>query len=210
MLEWKISTTPIPYEEALNFMENRVNNIIEKKENELIWFLEHPPIYTMGTSANDSELLTSKLPVYKTGRGGKITYHGPGQRVCYVMLDLKKRSLPDAPDLKKYIFNLESWIINVFTKLGIDSSRRKNRIGIWVEQNSKDEKIAAIGIRVRKWVSYHGLAINVNPNLNNFDGIIPCGLNGFGVTSLAKLGVTCSFSKLDAILKSSFEEIFTK
>lgn len=185
-------------------MENRVDAIIETGADDCLWFLEHPPLYTSGTSAKQQDLLEAKFPVYKAGRGGEYTYHGPGQRVVYVM-----RRLP-VHDLRAYVKDLEQWIINTLAALGITGERREARIGIWVENNGTEEKIAALGIRVRKWVAYHGIALNVNPNLDHFTGIVPCGLSQFGVTSLKKLGINVSLDEVDNILLDEFTKIFTQ
>lgn len=205
-IEWKISTKPIEYQEAINFMEKRIALIHEGTASELVWFLEHPAIYTGGSSAESKDLINSlNLPVYQTGRGGQYTYHGPGQRVIYIMLDLKK----GGEDLRKYVANLEDWIIASLAEIGLSSEKREGRIGIWtIDKDGNEAKIAAIGIRVRKWITYHGIAINVNPNLEHYSGIIPCGIKEFGVTSLSKLGYNTSFHELDSILKSKFSEFF--
>ena len=205
-IEWKITNSPIDYQEAINFMEQRIAQIYKNEASELIWFLEHPPIYTGGTSATDQDLInTLNLPVYKTGRGGQYTYHGPGQRVVYLMLDLRKRG----EDLRKYVANLENWIIVSLAEVGLFSEQKKGRIGIWTtNEQAKEVKIAAIGIRVRKWITYHGIAINLAPNLEHYNGIIPCGIREFGVTSLNKLGYNISYPELDRILKSKFHDFF--
>jgi lipoyl(octanoyl) transferase len=207
--EWKINQHVVPYLDALNIMEQRVEQIITNQNSEMIWLLEHPPLYTAGTSAKTSDLLQSNLlPVYKAGRGGQYTYHGPGQRVMYLMLDLKKRTQGN-PDLKQYVYNLEQLIIESLIEFGIKGERKKGRVGIWViAQNSKEEKIAAIGIRVKKWVTYHGIAINVNPNLEHFNGIVPCGIKNYGVSSIEKLNKEVNMNKLDYILKQKFDKIF--
>lgn len=205
-IEWKISTSPIDYQEALEFMEARIAQIHQGKASELIWFLEHPAIYTGGSSAESKDLTNNlNLPVYQTGRGGQYTYHGPGQRVVYLMLDLRKRG----EDLRKYVADLEDWIIASLAEIGLPSKKREGRIGIWtIDKNNKEAKIAAIGIRVRKWITYHGIAINVKPNLEHYNGIIPCGIKEFGVTSLDELGYDIPYQKLDSILKSKFNEFF--
>jgi len=210
MIEHKISKRPLEYEDTLKLMEKRVEKIISGNKPELLWFLEHEHIYTAGTSAKNSDLINAgDTPVIKTGRGGMHTYHGPGQRVAYVMLDLKKRY--DEPDIKEYVRSLEEWIIRTLAHLKIKGERRKDRIGIWIiDKSGNEEKIAAIGIRVRKWVTYHGIALNVSPDLNYFDGIIPCGIKGYGVTSLKKLGVSINMSELDNLLEKEFEVIFGK
>jgi lipoyl(octanoyl) transferase len=209
-IEWKATKGFVDYDFATKFMEERIEGIIEKKEKELIWFLEHNSIYTAGTGAKNEELLDKKFPIYKTGRGGKYTYHGPGQRIVYVMMDLKERSKPNDPDLHQYIYNLEEWIIISLEEFGIRGERRKGRVGIWVQDNKKDFKIAAIGIRVKKWVTYHGFAINLRSNLEHYSGIIPCGLDKFGVTSFEKLGIDSTYDELDLVLKKSFSKIYLK
>ncbi len=207
-IEWKTSAGLVDYPDALEFMENRVNGIIDGKEPEMIWFVEHPPVYTAGTSSKKDELLDkNKFPVYETGRGGKYTYHGPGQRVAYIMLDLKKRM--KEPDLRKYVNLLEQCVIDTLDELGIKGERRNDRIGIWVVNKDKTEaKIAALGIRVRKWVSYHGIAINLNPDLSHFNGIVPCGINQHGVTSINHINKLVSKETLDKALKKKLEDVF--
>ena len=187
-------------------MDERVAGIHEGSQEECVWLLEHPPLYTAGTSAKDVDLLEPRFPVFKTGRGGEYTYHGPGQRVAYAMLDLKKRG---APDLKKYVWNLEEWIIRTLAEFDVTGERRCGRIGIWVDMpDGSEKKIAAIGVRVRRWVTMHGIAINVDPDLSHFDGIVPCGISEHGVTSLAGLGVEASMAQVDAVLKDVFEVVF--
>ncbi len=186
-------------------MENLANSIIAGEADEEVWFLEHEPVYTAGTSSDESELKNAKFPVFKVGRGGKYTYHGPGQRVVYLMLDLKKHY--KTPDLKKFVNDLEQWVIDSLKEIGIDAYRKKGMIGIWVEDKNSlggESKIAAIGIRVRKWVSFHGVAININPKLADFNGIVPCGIEGFGVTSVNKMGNNISMNEFDKILKKNF------
>ena len=201
-IEWKTTNLPISYPDAINLMEDRIAKIYNNQATEMVWFLEHPPIYTGGTSSIESDLINPfKLPVYKTGRGGQYTYHGPGQRVVYLMLDLRKRG----EDLRKYVANLEDWIIASLAEIGLYSEKKQGKIGIWTK---KETKVAAIGIRVRKWITYHGIAINVNPNLEHYNGIIPCGIREFGVTSLHELGYDVSYKKLDNILKSKFNDFF--
>jgi lipoyl(octanoyl) transferase len=196
----------VPYPEALATMEERVALIRAGEAPELVWLLEHPPLYTAGTSARASDLLVpDRFPVYDAGRGGQYTYHGPGQRVAYVMLDLKRRR----PDLRRYVWSLEAWLIQTLARFNIRGERRAGRIGIWVVTPSGQEaKIAALGVRVRHWVTYHGVAINLDPVLEHFAGIVPCGLSGFGVTSLADLGLTTSMAELDGALVETFGEVF--
>ena len=205
-IEWKTSDQAINYQDAITFMEKRVDQIHKGEAPEMIWLLEHPSIYTAGRSALDSELINSdNLPVYATGRGGKYTYHGPGQRIVYLMLNLKNREA----DIRKYVANLENWIIASLREVGLFSERKNGRIGIWTTTSSGEEvKIAAIGIRVRKWVAYHGIAINVSPSLDLYKGIIACGIKEFGVTSLKELGYDISYTELDNILKSKFNDFF--
>jgi lipoyl(octanoyl) transferase len=205
-IEWKTSYKIVNYPDALAFMENKIEQIYHNKAQEMIWLLEHPSIYTAGSSASDNELINAKdLPVYLTGRGGKYTYHGPGQRVIYLMLNLKNRG----SDIRKYVANLENWIIASLKEIGIIANRKEGKIGIWTKNNlGNDVKIAAIGIRVRKWVAYHGISINVSPNLDYYNGIIACGIKEFGVASLKELGYDISYLKLDNILKSKFNDFF--
>lgn len=202
--EWRISDGPVPYPAALAEMEARALAIAQGKSPELVWLLEHPPIYTAGTSADDADLLDARFPVYRTGRGGQFTYHGPGQRVGYVMLNLKARK----PDVRAYVHDLEQWLIETLALFGVRGERRQGRVGIWVRRASQEDKIAAIGVRIRHWVSFHGVALNVEPDLTHFGGIVPCGISQHGVTSLADLGVTVTMADVDVALKQSFEKIF--
>lgn len=207
-ITWKKDTQLVDYDEALSEMERIVNGITLNLEQQTIWFLEHPDIYTGGSSANKDSLLDPrKFPVYETGRGGDYTYHGPGQRVIYLMLDLKKIFAPHEPDLRKYIYYLEQIIIDSLKEVGISGERREGRIGIWVHTKNGEKKIAAIGVRVRKWVTYHGIAININPNLSNFDGIVPCGISEYGVTSIQDLGKNVDMEYFDNIIKSKIKNI---
>lgn len=205
-ITWKFSDGLTDYEEALTFMENRVAEIHSGKASELVWFVEHPPLYTAGTSANQSDLLSpERFPVYDVGRGGQYTYHGPGQRVVYVMLDLNKRG----KDVRKYIANLEQWIIDTLLEFNIIGERRENRVGVWVKREfGREDKIAAIGVRVRKWVTFHGICINVEPDLSHYSGIVPCGISEHGVTSLVDMGLTTTMNDLDAALKKTWDKIF--
>lgn len=203
--EWRVSTEPVPYPEALAEMERRVAAIESGAAPELFWLLEHPPTYTAGTSATSDELLNAHgIPVFTTGRGGRYTYHGPGQRVIYVLSDLRQRGR----DVRAHVARLEEWVIRTLGGFGITGERREGRIGIWVEHGGKEEKITAIGVRVRRWVAYHGLALNVNPDLAHFNGIVPCGLPEFGVTSLHKLGVKASMQDVDAEFRRQMLQIF--
>jgi lipoyl(octanoyl) transferase len=195
-------------------MEARVAAIAEGSASELVWLVEHPPLYTAGTSAEPADLLTpDRFPVYATGRGGEYTYHGPGQRVVYVMLDLKQRR----QDVRRFVAALEGWLIAALWEFGVRGARREDRVGVWVERPQKPEsapgvpaedKIAAIGIRLRKWVSFHGVALNVEPDLDHFQGIVPCGISGHGVTSLVDLGLPVSMTEVDGVLRRTFEPIF--
>lgn len=205
----QILNTPgtVAYESALSQMEARVAAIRDGEAEELIWLLEHPPLYTAGTSAKDADLLDPRFPVYETGRGGEYTYHGPGQRVGYVMLDLKKRQ--QVPDIKKYVWQLEEWIIRSLAMLGVTGERREGRVGIWVSTPEGEAKIAAIGVRVRRWVSYHGISINVDPDLSHFGGIVPCGISEYGVTSIAKvLGRKVEMEEMDKALQACWPGVF--
>lgn len=205
-VEWKKSSGLTDYENAVNYMEERVAGIIAGTEEELVWLVEHAPLYTAGTSAKSEDLLVpNRFPVFKTGRGGEFTYHGPGQRVAYVLLNLQAR---DDKDIKKYVYNLEQWVINTLARFGIQGERRENRIGIWVQTGKTEAKIAAIGIRVRKWVTYHGIAINLRPDLSHFSGIVPCGISDYGVTSFSQLGKNVSMDELDVALKEEFTKVF--
>jgi len=203
-LEWQVAPEPVPYVEAVKIMEQRVADIEAGRAPELIWLLEHPPLYTAGTSAAESELLDARFPVFKTGRGGRFTYHGPGQRVIYCMMDLRKRGR----DVRAHVCRLEEWVIRVLKDIGIKGDRRAGRIGIWVDDKRQEKKIAAIGVRVRRWIAYHGLSFNVNPDLSHYAGIVPCGLAEFGVTSLEALGVKATMGDTDKIFKNQTKEIF--
>ncbi len=203
-IDWVISSTPVAYQDALDAMAGRVEAIGQGQAAETIWLLEHPPLYTAGTSTRMEEYLGGNdLPVHRTGRGGRLTYHGPGQRVVYVMLDLGQRDR----DLRRFITDLEAWIIATLATFGIKGEVRPGRVGIWVMDETVEAgecKIAAVGLRIRKWISFHGLAINVAPDLSHFRHIIPCGLSEFGVTSLHALGVGISMDELDAALQTTF------
>ncbi len=205
-MEFKTSIDAVEYQDALALMEGRVLDIHNNNADDLVWFLEHPSLYTAGTSAKAADLLNPQFPVFETGRGGQFTYHGPGQRVAYVMYDMKKDG--QGPDLKRYIWNLEEWIVRTLARVNVTGERREGRVGIWVVTPSGEKKIAAIGVRVRHWIAYHGIAINVNPDLTHFEGIVPCGLKEYGVTSLKDLGIDCSMFTLDEILKDEYESVF--
>jgi len=210
-LEWMIEDSPVDYPEAVSFMERRVAEIRAGGAPETVWLLEHPPLYTAGTSAHAEDLLdTQRFPVYRTGRGGQYTYHGPGQRVAYVMLDLKARG----GDVRAFVRDLESWLIATLACFNIVGERRPGRVGIWVARGGtgtaepREDKIAAIGVRVRRWVSYHGVALNVDPDLTHFSGIVPCGVREHGVTSLVDLGRPVTLPDVDVALRETFFEIF--
>ncbi len=207
-VEWRVSDGPVPYEAAVAAMEARVADIRAGDAPEMVWLLEHPPLYTAGTSARPEDLLEgNRFPVHQTGRGGQFTYHGPGQRVCYVMLDLQKRT----PDVRQYVRNLEDWVIHALAAFNVKGERRDDRVGIWVDRGGgREDKIAAIGVRVRRWVTFHGVAINVEPDLSHFDGIVPCGIAGqdFGVTSLVDLGLPVTIADLDVALSEAFQKVF--
>ncbi|HET6468432.1 MAG TPA: lipoyl(octanoyl) transferase LipB [Geminicoccaceae bacterium] len=204
--EWRRAAGLVPYPEAVRAMEERVALIHAGAAPELIWLLEHPPLYTAGTSAAPEELLAAgDLPVYRSGRGGRFTYHGPGQRVVYILLDLRRRR----PDVREFVWRIEDWAIRSLARLGVRGERRAGRVGIWVTDRTAGEaKIAAIGVRLRRWVSYHGMAINVSPNLDHFRGIVPCGISEFGVTSLADLGKEAGMEDLDGALRAEFPSLF--
>jgi lipoyl(octanoyl) transferase len=207
--EWRISDLPVPYEEAVAEMEARVAAIAEGRARELVWLLEHPPLYTAGTSADARDLIDpQRFPVFKTGRGGQYTYHGPGQRVAYVMLDLKRRK----PDVRAFVGDLERWLIAALAEFNVTGELREGRVGVWVRRPEKgltaEDKIAAIGVRIRKWVTFHGVSLNVDPDLDHFTGIVPCGISQFGVTSLADLGLTATMADVDLALKRTFAGIF--
>lgn len=203
-VEWKISDQPVPYPKALDEMEARAQAIAEGKAGELVWLLEHPPIYTAGTSAQDADLVEARFPVYRTGRGGQYTYHGPGQRVGYAMLNLKTRK----PDVRAYVHDLEEWLIETLKDFNVKGERREGRVGIWVQRGMREDKIAALGVRIRRWVTLHGVALNVEPDLTHFSGIVPCGIKAHGVTSLADLGICVSMADVDVALKRNFRKIF--
>ncbi len=196
----------VDYEPAVSEMERRVAGIRDGSMDEAVWLLEHPSLYTAGTSAKAEDLLNPRFPVFQTGRGGQYTYHGPGQRVAYVMLDLKKRQ--KAPDIKKYVWQLEEWIIQTLTEIGIKGERRDGRVGIWVVQGNTENKIAAVGVRVRHWVTYHGISINIDPDLSHFSGIIPCGIKEFGVTKIRDICSDVTMENVDSILRSKFGSVF--
>jgi lipoyl(octanoyl) transferase len=209
-VEWRISDAPVPYLEAIATMEARVAAIAAGEAPELIWLLEHPPLYTSGTSGKAGDLLNPRFPMFATGRGGQLTYHGPGQRVAYVMLDLKRRR----PDVRAYVASLEECIVRTLAALHVRGERREHRVGVWVSRPDKgpgfEDKIAAIGVRLRRWVSFHGIAINVEPDLTHFEAIVPCGVADlrYGVTSLVDLGLPVTMEDVDVALRQAFEEVF--
>jgi len=215
MVEWRISDTLVPYEEALTFMEARVEAIAKGEAEECVWLLEHPPLYTAGTSARPEDLTDpERFPVYEARRGGQYTYHGPGQRVVYVMLDLNRRGR----DVRCFVRDLEAWVIATLAEFNITGEIRDGRVGVWVQRDDKplsasgqkpEDKIAAIGIRLRKWVSFHGISINVEPELEHFSGIVPCGITEHGVTSLVDLGLPVTMDDVDVALRATFGRVMT-
>ena len=208
--EWRRSEGLISYDAAVAAMDERAAAILAGREPELVWLLEHPPLYTSGTSARPEELIEARFPVHATGRGGQFTYHGPGQRVVYLMLDLNRR----APDVRRYVATLEEWIIRTLACYGVQGERREDRVGVWVPRPDKgddsEDKIAAIGIRLKRWISLHGIALNVVPDLTHYSGILACGVSDarYGVTSLRDLGVNASMAEVDAALRREFEPLF--
>ncbi len=211
-MEWKISQNLVSYETAVAQMEARVQAIRAANADEMVWLLEHPALYTAGTSAKESDLIDPDfLPVHTSRRGGQYTYHGPGQRVGYVMLDLKKRAAATGhavPDIRAYVKALEQWLIDTLAHFGVKGELREGRIGIWVATPTGEDKIAALGMRISGGVSYHGVSLNVAPDLSHFNGIVPCGLHEYGVTSLKKLGINCSMDEVDNALQQCFSKIF--
>jgi lipoyl(octanoyl) transferase len=214
-VEWRVAEGLVDYAEAVARMEARVGTIAVGTAAECVWLLEHPPLYTAGTSTREADLRDPRLPVHRTGRGGQLTYHGPGQRVAYVMLDLRRRR----PDVRAYVAALEAWIIGSLARLGVSGERREDRVGVWVARPDRpaglnggmaEDKIAAIGLRMRRWVTYHGIALNVAPDLSHFSGIVPCGIAEahYGVTSLADLGLPLTMADADAALRDEFIRLF--
>ncbi len=209
-VEWVVTPGLTAYDDAIREMEDRAALIAEGRAPERVWLVEHPALYTAGTSANEADLRDARFPVHRSGRGGQFTYHGPGQRVAYVMLNLNSRK----PDLRAYVSALEAWIIGTLQHFNVGGERREDRVGVWVKRPEKgagyEDKIAAIGIRVRRWVTYHGISLNVEPELSHFSGIVPCGISGerFGVTSLVDLGLPVTMDELDSALRTAFETEF--
>jgi lipoyl(octanoyl) transferase len=209
LVDWHIAEGLVGYEDAVAEMEARAAAIADGRAPERVWLVEHPPLYTAGTSAHDEDLVEpNRFPVFRSGRGGQFTYHGPGQRVAYVMLDLNRRT----PDLRRYVAALEAWLIATLAEFNIRGERREDRVGVWVRRPDKGEtaedKIAAIGIRVRRWVTFHGISLNVEPDLSHFSGIVPCGVRQHGVTSLVDLGIPVTMPEVDAIMRKQFEAVF--
>ncbi len=208
-MKWDIATELVPYDDALARMTSHVDAMKRGAADELVWLVEHPPLYTAGSSAKKGDLLTpDRFPVYETGRGGQYTYHGPGQRVGYVMLDLKKRAGHKVPDIRVFVKQLEQWIINTLATYDVEAFTRDGRIGVWVDTPEGEAKIAALGIRLSGGITYHGIAVNVSPNLTHYEGIVPCGISQFGVTSLAALGKGADMAAFDARLERAFKAIF--
>lgn len=208
-VQWAVSPGQVGYAAAVKAMERRVEQITAGQAMELVWLLEHPPLYTAGVSAKDDDLLdATRFPVHRTSRGGQFTYHGPGQRVAYVMLDLNQRGR----DVRAFVRGLEQWVIGAIGEFGVPAEVRDGRVGVWVERKgpgwSREDKIAAIGVKVRRWVSFHGISLNVEPDLSHFGGIVPCGISEHGVTSLVDLGVPATMDEADAALKTSFRRVF--
>ena len=206
-VEWRVADAPVPYADALAAMDARVDAIVAGAAAEQVWLLEHPPLYTAGTSARAQDLLTpERFPVHWTGRGGQFTYHGPGQRVAYTMLDLRRRGR----DVRALVAGLEAWVIATLAAFNVKGEVRPGRVGVWVDTPAGEKKIAAIGLRVRHWVSFHGVSLNVEPDLGHYAGIVPCGLGGYGVTSLVDLGLPVTLADVDAELRRTFAEVFGK
>jgi lipoyl(octanoyl) transferase len=209
-VDWAVSRGLVGYDEAVTAMEARAAAIAEGSAGELVWLLEHPPLYTAGVSAKPSDLLApERFPVFESARGGQYTYHGPGQRVAYAMLDLRERGR----DVRAFVLALEAWIIDALAAFNVEGQIRPGRVGVWVERRApgvppREDKIAAIGVRIRRWVSFHGISLNVEPDLDHFNGIVPCGISEHGVTSLVDLGLPVTMDEADAALRASFQRIF--
>ncbi|MEI9888118.1 MAG: lipoyl(octanoyl) transferase LipB [Rhizomicrobium sp.] len=203
-VEWRIAPGLMPYPEAVAFMEAHAAAIATGQRPEMVWLVEHPAIYTAGTSAKDADLLDARFPVFRSGRGGQFTYHGPGQRVGYVMLDLRRRG----GDVRAFVHDLEEWLIRTLAAFNVKGERREGRVGIWVARGAKEDKIAAIGVRVRRWVTFHGVSLNVDPDLTHFSGIVPCGVHEHGVTSLADLGLPVTMADIDVAMRAAFDTVF--
>jgi lipoyl(octanoyl) transferase len=213
-VRWRISDRPVPYEDAIATMEREVAAIANGEADELVWLVEHPPLYTAGTSADSKDLIDAqRFPVFSTGRGGEYTYHGPGQRIAYVMLDLKRRR----QDVRAFVAALEAVVIGTLDRMNVRGERREDRVGVWVRRPDKpalpdgsmaEDKIAALGIRLRRWVSFHGLSLNVEPDLSHYSGIVPCGISAYGVTSLVDLGLPVTMTDVDILLREAFEAVF--
>jgi lipoyl(octanoyl) transferase len=209
-VEWRVEAAPVPYPDALAVMDARAAAVAAGTADELVWLIEHPPLYTAGTSARPEDLLDQRFPVFTAGRGGQLTYHGPGQRVAYVMLDLGRRGA----DVRRFVANLEEWLIRTLAAFDVAGERREDRVGVWVSRPDKgpgfEDKIAAIGVRLRRWVSFHGISINVEPDLTHFNAIVPCGVADprYGVTSLVDLGHPLAMADVDIALRQAFEELF--
>ena len=204
-IHWRISDGPVDYADAVARMEARVAAIRAGTEPELVWLLEHPPLYTAGTSARDADLVApGRLPVHRTGRGGQYTYHGPGQRVAYVMVDLNRRGR----DLRCFVWQLEQWVIETLAAFNVTGERRDGRVGVWVARDGREDKVGAVGVRVKRWVTYHGVSINVDPDLAHYAGIVPCGITEHGVTSLAHLGIPATMADVDVALQRAFTKVF--
>ncbi len=209
-VDWKVSPDLVAYPEAVAAMEARVEAIRAGEAREQVWLLEHPPLYTAGTSADPADLIDPhRLPVFSAGRGGQYTFHGPGQRIAYVMLDLSRRNDGRGPDLHAFVEGLERWLIDTLARFDVEGERRPGRVGVWVAlEGGREAKIAAIGVRVRHWISFHGVSLNVDPELDHYRGIVPCGVKEHGVTSLAALGIDASMNDIDIALRETFEKVF--
>jgi lipoyl(octanoyl) transferase len=206
-IEWRVSDESVDFAPAVAAMEARVGAIADGRARELVWLLEHPPLYTAGTGARDADLLDpGRFPVHRTGRGGQFTYHGPGQRIAYLMLDLRRRD----SDVRAFVHDVERWVVAALARFNVRGEVRDGRIGVWVARADRgtEDKIAAIGVRVRRWVTFHGVSLNIEPDLSHYGGIVPCGIHGFGVTSLVDLGLPVSMEDADLALRETFAEVF--